>query len=109
MKNSRISKVLDKYKYPLLVLFIGAALLLIPTGGGDKSRSLQQGEEERIAQMLERSEGVGSADVLLSEKGAIIVCDGAADPVVRLNVIEAVEAYTGLGCDKIQVLMTRTD
>ena len=37
-------------------------------------------------------------------KGAIIVCEGADDPNVRLNVINAVSKITGLGADKISVL-----
>ena len=36
--------------------------------------------------------------------GAIIVCDGADDMNVRLQVVEAVSKATGLGADKISVL-----
>lgn len=36
--------------------------------------------------------------------GAIIVCQGADDPAVRLAVVEAVSKVTGLGADKISVL-----
>jgi len=36
--------------------------------------------------------------------GAIIVCEGADSPSVRLAVIEAVSKVTGLGSDKISVL-----
>ena len=37
-------------------------------------------------------------------RGAIIVCDGADDPVVCLNITQAVSRITGLGMDKISVL-----
>ena len=37
-------------------------------------------------------------------RGALVVCQGAADPQVRLAVTEAVRALTGLGADKITVL-----
>lgn len=37
-------------------------------------------------------------------KGAIIICQGADDPAVRLNLINAVSKLTGLGADKISVL-----
>ena len=37
-------------------------------------------------------------------KGAIIVCQGADSPSVRLAIIEAVSKITGLGTDKISVL-----
>lgn len=37
-------------------------------------------------------------------QGAIIVCDGADDPNVRLRIVEAVSRSTGLGADRISVL-----
>jgi len=37
-------------------------------------------------------------------QGAIIVCQGADNDVVRLHIIEAVAKVTGLGTDKISVL-----
>jgi len=37
-------------------------------------------------------------------RGAIIVCQGADDVQVRLNIMEAVARITGLGMDKISVL-----
>lgn len=36
--------------------------------------------------------------------GAVIVCQGGDNPVVRLAVVEAVSSVTGLGADKITVL-----
>lgn len=36
--------------------------------------------------------------------GAIIVCQGADSPAVRLAIVEAVSKATGLGADKISVL-----
>lgn len=36
--------------------------------------------------------------------GAIVVCEGADNPVVRLAVVEAVSDITGLGADRISVL-----
>lgn len=36
--------------------------------------------------------------------GAIIVCDGAQSPTVKLSIIEAVSKVTGLSTDKITVL-----
>ena len=37
-------------------------------------------------------------------RGAIVVCEGADKPEVRLHIIEAVASVTGLGTDKISVL-----
>ena len=36
--------------------------------------------------------------------GAIIVCQGADDPAVRLAIVDAVSKYTGLGANQISVL-----
>ncbi len=40
-------------------------------------------------------------------QGAIIVCEGADDPVVRLMIVEAVSRVTGLGANRISVLKMR--
>lgn len=39
-----------------------------------------------------------------SYQGAIIICQGADDPVVRLSIVDAVSKLTGLGANKISVL-----
>lgn len=108
MNSKKVLDGLAKYKYPLIVLVVGLALLLIPSGsdisGSDGSVN---DDEQRLAAILERSRGVGNASVLISEHGAVVVCDGAADPEVKLSVVKSVEAYTGLSCDEIQVLITR--
>ena len=36
-------------------------------------------------------------------QGALVVCSGGGDPSVRLRVVEAVSALTGLGADRISV------
>ncbi|NLT39407.1 MAG: hypothetical protein GXX89_02960 [Clostridiales bacterium] len=42
-------------------------------------------------------------------QGALVVCEGASDPSVRLRVIEAVRALTGLGTDRITVSAMKKD
>ncbi len=36
-------------------------------------------------------------------QGALVICSGGGDPAVRLQVVEAVSALTGLGADRISV------
>lgn len=36
-------------------------------------------------------------------RGALVVCSGGGDPAVRLSLVEAVSALTGLGSDKISI------
>ena len=108
MNNKTILEFLVKYKFPLIVLIVGLLLLSIPTGSTKSSTNGgENGDEQRLSAVLERREGVGKAYVLISEHGAVVVCDGAADPEVKLRVVKCVEAYTGLSCDEIQVLLTR--
>ena len=37
-------------------------------------------------------------------QGAVVVCQGAEDPQVRLAIVEAVSCATGLGADRITVV-----
>lgn len=37
-------------------------------------------------------------------QGAVIVCQGAGNPTVRLAIVDAVSKYTGLGANQISVL-----
>ena len=89
-------------KYVLLVAGVGLALLLWPSGSGGGAAE-EPTEETRLEALLTSMEGVGRAEVLLSEKGAAVVCQGADDAAARLSVTEAVRCYTGLGADKIMI------
>ena len=108
METEKIKKQIDKYKYPLLALLLGLVIMLVPIGksGTDKSDNNAADDEIRLETVLQKCEGVGEAKVLLSENGAVIVCQGAEDPEVRLSIIKAVEAFTGFTSDRIQVLKT---
>lgn len=113
---SRLTAAVTKNKYVLLVLALGLVLILLPSGGSGQSHTAGQGsqlessgipvdtEGERIADFLSSIEGVGECRVLLSSEGAVVACDGAESAGVKLCVINAVSAYTGLGSDKISVI-----
>ena len=40
--------------------------------------------------------------------GAIVICSGADDPIVRLSIVEAVSKLTGLGANQISVLKMKS-
>ena len=42
--------------------------------------------------------------VLYSDEGVAVVCEGAGSARVRLDIVNAVSAYTGFGSDRIKVL-----
>lgn len=96
-----IIEKLRQYKYPILVLFLGLLLLLLPSG---EPEATPMTESDALGLLLSHTEGVGEARVICSECGVVICCEGAADAGVRLNVIRAVRSYTGFGSDKITIL-----
>ena len=107
-KLNKVSDAIAKYKYPILVLLIGLILLCLPSKSSRSYAAVSMQEEEmRLASVLSECRGVGETKVLLSDKGAVIVCDGAEDPNVRLDIVNSVRAYTGLGWDEIKVLKTK--
>ena len=75
----------------------------------DDRTTLREGSSERAAETVVVSKGSGTQEPVLLEQlypeyqGALIVCTGAEDPQVRLKLVEAVSALTGLGADKISI------
>lgn len=101
---SELWKKLSGYRYALLVAAVGLALMLIPTGASAaKSDETHSAEEARLAALLEQIEGVGHTQVLLSESGAVVVSEGAAQASVRLAITQAVRCYTGLGANEVTI------
>lgn len=160
--TGKLHKLVEKYKYAIVVLLIGLTLLLIP----EKESTPQKVEatvpatvgeeiliEDSLVEILQSVDGAGKVKVLLSMstgketiyqtdteasatgdsnnqtvktviitdserseaglirqvnpaayKGAIVVCQGADSPTVRLAVTQAVSKITGLGTDAICVL-----
>lgn len=165
--GKKLVEFLKKYKYAALVLLLGIALLLLPSGKKEKEAETKpakegitdelyaQQTEQRLQEMLGQIKGVGQVQVMLtlhrgsqteyqtdvqlssnaesSQKseerktvilsegsaydkaaistveyprflGALIVCEGAEQPTVRLALIEAVAALTGLSSEQITVV-----
>lgn len=114
---NKLTKKLGAYKYVLLVIAVGLILLLwpnAPPSGSDISDKAPEAYvqnapsstamELTLEELLNRIEGVGRADLLLTEKGALVVCDGAAVAEIRMKVLEAVSSVTNLSYDKISVI-----
>ena len=94
-----------KYKFLLLLVVLGLGLLLWPTGGGaDSSGTGRTEQEARLEAVLCEIEGAGRVSVLYSDEGVAVVCEGASSARVRLDIVDAVSAYTGFGSDRIEVL-----
>lgn len=99
--KDKLSK-LDKFKYPLIVLALGILLMLLPTKNATISATEQT--DNPLKSVLAYTQGVGRAEVIVSQNGVVVVCDGATDARVRLDIIHAVSSYTGFGSDKITIL-----
>ena len=94
---------LGKWKYPILILVVGLMLMLLPTAEKKQERGAES-EQEALAQLLSKTQGVGEARVLVSDSGVVVACVGASNAAVRLDIIRAVGSYTGFGSDKITIL-----
>ena len=75
MKHEGVQKVWDQYKYVILVVLAGVALLLLPSGekaSGEDSGSSQTvfpdgvELEKRIERLLARIDGVGEVQLMLT-------------------------------------------
>lgn len=94
---------LEKWKFPLLVLALGLALMLWPAKSGEDTNALTE-TDAKLGEVLSSVEGVGEARVLVSEEGVVVVCRGGDRAEVQLRIIRAVMSFTGLPSDRITVL-----
>lgn len=116
VEKNTLLHTLAANKYVIVVILLALALLLLPEGRKGEETAQNSGdaleatgvplstESEKLETLLSQIEDVGRARVLLSKNGAVVVCDGAELATVRLDVTNAVMAYTGLGSDKISVM-----
>ena len=72
---------------------------------GDGYRQLAESGQETLVLAGDSGEQVVDLHYVNPQyKGAVVVCDGAALPQVRLSISKAVAVFTGLGMDKISVI-----
>ena len=92
---------------------VGRVELLLTTTGSDETfyqtdvrRSGETSEETTVfsANQSAQKTPVVTKTKKASYAGAVVVCDGADSAVVRLRIVQAVSALTGLGSDKISVI-----
>ena len=89
--------MLQKKSVLIVLLAAGLLLLLWPRSSGSgtagKNEDVSTTEEKRLCAVLSKIEYTG----------AVVVCSGARSPDIRLRVIQAVSAFTGLGSNRIIV------
>lgn len=90
----------------------GKVTVVLTVKGGSRQIVAQDGKtsgQENTTSTVVVSKGSGVEDAVVLQQiypqyqGALVVCPGGGDPAVRLKLVEAVAALTGLGSDKISV------
>lgn len=90
----------------MLTLHSGAELVLAQDASLRYSGSAQSPDSyERSTDTVTGSDGVVVTQERYPQyRGALVVCDGGGSNAVRLQVVSAVSALTGLGADRIAVV-----
>lgn len=108
--EERLEEVLSEIKGA------GKVRVVLSVKGGSRqviAQDAKRSDREDSNSAVVVSKGSGVEDtVLLQEiypqyQGALVVCSGGDDPAVRLKLIEAVAAITGLGTDKISICKSK--
>ena len=90
-----------------VVLTVKASSRQVLAQDTDISQKDGSQEESRstvvVSQGSGRQEAVPLQQIYPQFQGALVVCPGGDDPGVRLKLVEAVSALTGLGADKISI------
>ena len=105
--SDKLKNRFNKFKYPMLALVLGLIIMLLPISSTKSANAAAQSDEQRLASVLQKCDGVGDVTVLLSDTGADIVCTGADNATVKFSIVKAVEAFTGFSADSIQVIKLR--
>lgn len=95
----------ERFKFPLLMLSLGILFMLLPFGVDNNT--VTESNDTNLSRVLSNTKGVGECIVLLSENGAVVVCEGADKAKVRLEIIRALYSYTGYSSEKITILKLR--
>ena len=95
---------------------VGEARVVLTLRGGpaqvlaqDTQHEVREDQSQSSQTTVVISRGSGTEEPVVLQQlspqyqGALVVCSGGDDPGVRLRVVEAVAALTGLGADKISV------
>jgi len=95
-------------KLAALAAFAGLCLLLLPVKGRSANTE-ELSEQDRLCSLIASIEGVGRTELMLSEQGAVVVCQGADDAAVQLEISRALQCYTGLGADRIRIFLMQSN
>lgn len=115
---ARIKSIKTSTKEMCFALLIGVVLLFAAAKIFDDSDSLQTSgvalteKEAKISRLLEQIDGVGEASVMICEtedgvQSVVVVCEGANNLQVVLDVREAVAAALGTAQSEIRIYLKK--
>ena len=106
------SKIKDVFIVSLLAVVLMFAIwqVFYKESGNSNAASIGNESEKRVAQILNQIDGVGDVEVLVSETedgvmGAVVVCDGANNLRVVMDIQEAVSVSLGVKKENIKVYL----
>lgn len=121
INSAALKGVLERYKYAILVILVGIFLLLLPTGGKERSPTVQAGGEGidtfnlaefegRLQEILSRIDGAGTTYVVLTLKNdglQVLAKDGqqSRDGAAQT---EVVTISRGSGVQEVVTIRTDT-
>ncbi len=92
----------------IVVIFILMSMLFVFKDDRLFEDTAKSTNEKKLCSLLEKIEGVGQADVMISEEedgisGVVIVCQGADNIVIRNNLLDAVSTALNIERQKIAI------
>ena len=107
------TKIKDLFVLGGLALVLALATWQVFYPSENKTASVAVSENERkIMQILSQIDGVGNADVMICETeegvdGVVVVCDGAKNFEVVLNIREAVATALGTEQNSVKIYLKK--
>lgn len=121
-EGAKLWKLLDQYKYVLIVIAAGIVLLLWPSGGRREEQSAGSGAagtqetfdltalEERLSETLSKVEGAGKVTVTLTVKSGmerVLASDRSTSVSERGSSVEEETVLVNSGAGQEAVLLTQ--
>ena len=117
VKGTTLSELIGRRGVLFAALLLGLGLLLIFFGSGESgvADTAVQTDEERLAELCSRMEGVGECyayiffeegDGYRSEdvpSGIAVVCEGGDNARVRARLSEVISSLFGIGTNRIRI------
>ncbi len=118
--GAKLWKLLDQYKYVLIVIAAGVILLLWPSGAGEKNQKAEAGAqssqeafdlaalEEKLSQTLSKVEGAGRVSVTLTVKSGmeqVLASDRSTSVTERGSSVEEETVLVDSGSGQEAVLL----